>query len=122
MFQILKELKQQGTSMLIIEQNLMKALGVADRGYVMETGRMVLEGSSAELLHDPNVLKAYLGRRLRATPAERENGAVHSLGRVLGKSPERGSSCANALGERHHFQKRATGPAWSLLPASLSIQ
>lgn len=61
MFQILKELKQQGTSMLIIEQNLMKALGVADRGYVMETGRMVLEGSSAELLHDPNVLKAYLG-------------------------------------------------------------
>jgi len=61
MFQILKRLKQQGTSMLIIEQNLMKALGVADRGYVMETGHMVLEGSSQELLHNPQVLKAYLG-------------------------------------------------------------
>ncbi len=61
MFQILKELKKQGTSMLIIEQNLMKALGVADRGYVMETGHMVLEGSSQELLQDPQVLRAYLG-------------------------------------------------------------
>ncbi|NLC84875.1 MAG: ATP-binding cassette domain-containing protein, partial [Ruminococcaceae bacterium] len=60
-FHILKQMKEQGTSMLIIEQNLMKALSVADRGYVMETGQMVLEGSSQELLQDPMVLKAYLG-------------------------------------------------------------
>lgn len=60
-FKILKDFKQHGTSMLIIEQNLVKALSVSDRAYVMETGHVVIEGRSDELLHDPMVRKAYLG-------------------------------------------------------------
>jgi len=60
-FRILKDFKQHGTSMLIIEQNLVKALSVSDRAYVMETGHVVIEGRSDELLHDPMVRKAYLG-------------------------------------------------------------
>ncbi|HHY42165.1 MAG TPA: ABC transporter ATP-binding protein [Thermoanaerobacterales bacterium] len=60
-FRILKELKSRGTSMLIIEQNLVKALQIADRGYVLETGRIVTSGSSQDLLNNPEVRKAYLG-------------------------------------------------------------
>ena len=60
-FRILNELKQQGTSMLIIEQNLVKALQIADRGYVLETGGITLAGDSKELLINPDVRKAYLG-------------------------------------------------------------
>lgn len=60
-FRILKELKSRGTSMLIIEQNLVKALQLADRGYVLETGRIVTSGSSQDLLNNPEVRKAYLG-------------------------------------------------------------
>lgn len=58
---MLKELKARETSMLIIEQNLVQALNVADRGYVMETGRVIIEGSSASLRENPQVQKAYLG-------------------------------------------------------------
>lgn len=61
MFAILADLKSQGTSMLIIEQNLVKALGLADRGYVLETGHVALKGSSQELLVDPEVRRVYLG-------------------------------------------------------------
>jgi branched-chain amino acid transport system ATP-binding protein len=60
-FRILAALKEQGASMLIIEQNLVKALQVADRGYVLETGRIVLQGSSHDILVDPDVKRAYLG-------------------------------------------------------------
>ncbi|MGI6037543.1 MAG: ABC transporter ATP-binding protein [Limnochordia bacterium] len=60
-FHILATLKEQGTSMLVIEQNLVKALQVADRGYVLETGRIVLQGSSHEILVNPEVKRAYLG-------------------------------------------------------------
>jgi len=60
-FRILAALKEQGASMLIIEQNLVKALQVADRGYVLETGRIVLQGSSHDILVDPEVKRAYLG-------------------------------------------------------------
>ncbi len=60
-FGILRKLKEIGTSMLIIEQNLIKALQVADRAYVLETGRVELKGTSDEILHNPNVRKAYLG-------------------------------------------------------------
>lgn len=60
-FRILKRLKEAGTSMLIIEQNLVKALQIADRGYVMETGKITLAGESQELLNNPDVRKAYLG-------------------------------------------------------------
>jgi branched-chain amino acid transport system ATP-binding protein len=60
-FRILNAFKIQGSSMLIIEQNLAKALEVADRGYVMETGRVVIEGKSSVLFNDPEVRRAYLG-------------------------------------------------------------
>ncbi|MDT0451774.1 ABC transporter ATP-binding protein [Streptomyces hesseae] len=55
------ELKAGGTTILLVEQNAQAALGLADRGHVMETGRIVLSGTGAELLHDESVRKAYLG-------------------------------------------------------------
>ncbi len=61
MFQILTNLKATGTSMLIIEQNLVKALTIADRGYVLETGHVAMTGDSKDLLRNPEVRKAYLG-------------------------------------------------------------
>lgn len=60
-FHILKKMKENGSSMLIIEQNLVKALQIADRGYVLETGKVVMADKSAELLANPDIRKAYLG-------------------------------------------------------------
>jgi branched-chain amino acid transport system ATP-binding protein len=54
-------LKQLGTTILLVDQNARAALGIADRGYVMETGRIVLQGGARDLLHDPQVQRAYLG-------------------------------------------------------------
>jgi branched-chain amino acid transport system ATP-binding protein len=61
MFNALKEINREGTTILLVEQNARLALQFASRGYVLENGNMVLEGSSAELLEDPEVKKAYLG-------------------------------------------------------------
>ncbi|MFB7910617.1 ABC transporter ATP-binding protein [Kitasatospora sp. NPDC056076] len=55
------ELKASGTTILLVEQNAQAALSLSDRGYVMETGRIVLSGTGADLLHDESVRKAYLG-------------------------------------------------------------
>ncbi|MCU7825363.1 MULTISPECIES: ABC transporter ATP-binding protein [unclassified Kitasatospora] len=55
------ELKASGTTILLVEQNAQAALSLSDRGYVMETGRIVLTGTGADLLHDESVRKAYLG-------------------------------------------------------------
>ncbi|MFD5083334.1 ABC transporter ATP-binding protein [Kitasatospora sp. NPDC058406] len=55
------ELKADGTTILLVEQNAQAALSLSDRGYVMETGRIVLQGTGADLLHDESVRKAYLG-------------------------------------------------------------
>jgi branched-chain amino acid transport system ATP-binding protein len=60
-FRIIRTFREAGTSMLLIEQNLVKALRVADRGYVLETGKVQLQGPSHELLVNPAVRKAYLG-------------------------------------------------------------
>ena len=60
-FDILEGLKEAGTAMLIIEQNLVKALTIADRGYVLETGHVNMSGDSKEILRNPQVRKAYLG-------------------------------------------------------------
>ena len=64
-YDILKELKGQGTTILLVEQNARAALKLADRGYVMETGRIILEGTAAELRDDPEVQRAYLGKGYR---------------------------------------------------------
>ncbi|MEE9172235.1 MAG: ABC transporter ATP-binding protein [candidate division NC10 bacterium] len=60
-FASLKEINQEGTTILIVEQNARLALQFAGRGYVLENGRVVLEGRSEELLTNPQVKKAYLG-------------------------------------------------------------
>ena len=60
-FDSLKELNREGTTLLVVEQNARLALRFADRGYVLENGRVVLEGGSGELLADPRVKTAYLG-------------------------------------------------------------
>lgn len=60
-FAIIQEINRGGTSILLVEQNAQMALSVANRGYVLETGRVVLEGSGEELLQNPEVAKAYLG-------------------------------------------------------------
>jgi branched-chain amino acid transport system ATP-binding protein len=54
-------LKQRGTTILLVDQNARAALAIADRGYVLETGRVVLSGAAAELLRNPQVQQAYLG-------------------------------------------------------------
>jgi branched-chain amino acid transport system ATP-binding protein len=60
-FDALKEINQEGTTILVVEQNARMALQFAGRGYVLENGRLVLEGPSEELLANPQVKKAYLG-------------------------------------------------------------
>lgn len=60
-FQIIQELHARGTTILLVEQNAQAALSIADRSYVMETGRIVMEGTGRELLHSPDIKKAYLG-------------------------------------------------------------
>ncbi|MGX7124996.1 ABC transporter ATP-binding protein [Enterococcus viikkiensis] len=60
-FNIIQEIKEQGTTVLLIEQNAKMALSIADRGYVLETGKVVLSGTGQELLDSDEVKKAYLG-------------------------------------------------------------
>ena len=60
-FSALKEINQEGTTILLVEQNARMALGFSQRGYVLESGNLVLEGDSADLLANPEVKKAYLG-------------------------------------------------------------
>ncbi|WP_258358987.1 ABC transporter ATP-binding protein [Moorella sulfitireducens (nom. illeg.)] len=60
-FNIIKEINEQGTTILLVEQNANMALSVAHRGYVLETGRITLTGSAAELISSEDVKKAYLG-------------------------------------------------------------
>jgi branched-chain amino acid transport system ATP-binding protein len=54
-------LKAEGTTILLVDQNARAALSIADRGYVLETGRIVLDGAAKNLLHDPQVQQAYMG-------------------------------------------------------------
>ncbi|MBR2021583.1 MAG: ABC transporter ATP-binding protein [Clostridia bacterium] len=61
-FSIIKEINKNGVTILLIEQNANMALKTADRGYVLETGRIKIEGSGAELLANEEVKKAYLGK------------------------------------------------------------
>ncbi|MCQ8256059.1 ABC transporter ATP-binding protein [Streptococcus suis] len=60
-FDIIQDIQKQGTTVLLIEQNANKALAIADRGYVLETGKVVLSGTGKELLASEEVKKAYLG-------------------------------------------------------------
>jgi branched-chain amino acid transport system ATP-binding protein len=60
-FETIRDINSQGTSILLVEQNAQMALSIADRGYVLETGLVTLEGNAQDLLHNPMVMEAYLG-------------------------------------------------------------
>jgi branched-chain amino acid transport system ATP-binding protein len=60
-FNIIREINEQGTTILLVEQNAMQALKIADKAYVLETGNIVLQGTGQELLSSPEVQKVYLG-------------------------------------------------------------
>lgn len=60
-FRIIQMINKQGTSVLLVEQNALMALSIASRAYVLETGRIVLEGKADDLIKDPQIAKSYLG-------------------------------------------------------------
>jgi len=64
-FQTIRLLRDRGTTILLVEQNVKAALKVADRGYVLETGRIILEGETEDLLNNKEVQRAYLGKEYR---------------------------------------------------------
>ena len=64
-FRTVVKLRQEGLTILIVEQNARAALRIADRGYVLETGKIILQGTASELLEDHDVKRAYLGRDYR---------------------------------------------------------
>jgi branched-chain amino acid transport system ATP-binding protein len=62
-FRTLRDLRDEGNTIFLVEQNARRALQLADRGYVLERGRIVLDGTGAALLADPSVQHMYLGQR-----------------------------------------------------------
>lgn len=64
-FRVISELCNEGTTVLVVEQNAKAALGIAKRAYVMETGRVVMEGPATELAKNPEIQRAYLGKGYR---------------------------------------------------------
>ena len=62
-FEIIKEINREGTTVLLVEQNAKQALKIADYGYVMETGKIIIEGVASDLLQDERIVEAYLGRK-----------------------------------------------------------
>ena len=61
-FEIIQQVNEAGVAMLVVEQNANVSLSIAHRGYVLSTGRIVLEGKAADLLENEDLRKAYLGR------------------------------------------------------------
>jgi branched-chain amino acid transport system ATP-binding protein len=61
-FEIIKQVNDEGVAILVVEQNANVSLSIADRGYVLSTGRVVLEGEAADLRENDDLRKAYLGR------------------------------------------------------------
>ncbi|MDT4982704.1 MAG: branched-chain amino acid transport system ATP-binding protein, partial [Pseudonocardiales bacterium] len=66
-FEILRDINNSGVTVLLVEQNAAQALGLADRGYVLETGEIVLEGTGSDLLADDRIRAAYLGEEIAAS-------------------------------------------------------
>ena len=63
-FQVILRLREEGNTVLLVEQNAKAALGIADRGYVLETGKIILQGAAEDLLENRDVQRAYLGREM----------------------------------------------------------
>lgn len=70
-FRTVAELRQKGTTVLLVEQNARAALRIADRGYVMETGRVMMQGSASDLALNEDIQRVYLGRRDAGAPNSR---------------------------------------------------
>ncbi|QBP40315.1 ABC transporter ATP-binding protein [Paenisporosarcina antarctica] len=62
-FKMIREIKENGTTVLLVEQNAKQALKVADYGYVMETGKIIINGKATDLLEDTRIVEAYLGKK-----------------------------------------------------------
>jgi len=62
-FDIIQDINEQGTSILLVEQNAQMALAIADRTYVLETGKIKMQGTGDDLLQDADVIRVYLGGR-----------------------------------------------------------
>ena len=90
-FSLVGELRAQGIAILLSEQNARMSLAIADRAYVIETGRVVLQGTGAELLGRPEVAERYLGvgRAVNAPGAARHARLVAGLRSILGREPVR---------------------------------
>ena len=63
-FEVIKEISAEGTTVLLVEQNVRQALKIADYAYVLETGKIVLSGPAEEIRHDPRVMEAYIGGKV----------------------------------------------------------
>ena len=63
-FKVILQLREEGNTVLLVEQNAKAALGIADRGYVLETGKIILQGAAEDLLRNRDVQRAYLGREM----------------------------------------------------------
>ena len=61
MFEAIEKIKKEGTTILIVEQNVSQTLSISDRAYVLENGKIGLMGQARDLLNDPHMRKAYLG-------------------------------------------------------------
>ena len=62
-FETIEKIKEEGTTILLVEQNAKQSLSISDHAYVLENGRIIQEGSGADLLADKEIIKAYLGER-----------------------------------------------------------
>ena len=80
-FDVIARLNAEGTTILLVEQNARRALALASRAYVLETGRVVVGGPARELAADPRIRAAYLGLAEPAAP-ERSEGGAHAVHRV----------------------------------------
>ena len=61
-FEIIKEFRNEGVTVLIVEQNALQTLKIADYAYVIQVGEMIMEGTAQELIHNPMLVEAYLGK------------------------------------------------------------
>ncbi|WP_376788912.1 ABC transporter ATP-binding protein [Thermoflexus sp.] len=105
LFRILRALREQGLTLLLVEQNARQALRIADRAYVMETGRIVREGAAVDLLTDPILQAAYLGGSSGSIPLPSSSTEVA----VHARFPRAAASGDAAMGEHRHSGDDASG-------------
>ena len=86
-FSLIARLRDQGITVLVAEQNARQALAIADRGYVMENGRLTIAGPATELASSPQVAERYLGVAGRASPAGDSAGMAERLRAAMAMAP-----------------------------------